>query len=68
MPLAAASAESPIATRIPLMVNTAVHRLCSRANMALVQPIVRICRSANQKPRGSNSTLGDPALWFLNLQ
>src|SRR5579872_1209103 len=38
MPLAAASAESPIATRIPLIVRTAVQRLCAIATRRLAPP------------------------------
>ena len=38
MPLAAAKAESPIATRMPLMVRTAVHKLCAMATTRLAPP------------------------------
>ena len=44
---------------IPLMVRTAVHRLWSRANMALVQPIVRNCRRPTKKPDDSEFALGE---------
>jgi len=42
MPDAAASALSPIATRMPLMVSTAVHRLCRSAKIKLAPDKTRI--------------------------
>jgi hypothetical protein len=39
MPLAAAKADNPIATRIPLIVRTAVHRLCAMATIRLALPM-----------------------------
>jgi hypothetical protein len=40
---AAASAVSPMATRRPLMANTAVHKLCNNAIARLTPPMVRTC-------------------------
>jgi hypothetical protein len=42
MPLAAASADSPMATRIPLMAKTAVQALCTSATSRLAPVSIRI--------------------------
>jgi len=48
MPLTAANAERPMATRMPLIANTAVQRLCATATIKLAPPTALHLREFNR--------------------
>ena len=55
MPDAAARAVSPMATRMPLMVSTAVQALCNRASSRLAPVTTRIAFGLSNRPPGSGA-------------